>query len=342
MSGANVPIDFVISWVDGNDPVWLEEKRKYQPAVSAAQNDSRSSRYRDWDNLRYWFRSVEKYAPWVRKIHLVTWGHVPAWLNLEYPKLHHVRHSDYIPDKYLPVFSSHPIELNLHRIPDLADHFVYFNDDFFLTAPVSPEDFFVKGLPCDSLEESPVVFLGDYASSGVMNSVNSNDLMFASRHFDRIKNRKEHRSSWYNLRDPHSAVKNLILRSFNDHHFFGLNIHHLPQAYIKKTFEDVWEIEPELMDSTCSHRFRNAGDVSQCVFKFYQLLTGQFYPYNKRKAGVKYTVNHDLERICHAIESHYYKFICINDSPEVDFDLAKKKINSAFESVLPEKGNFEK
>ena len=59
-------IDFVICWVDGNDPVWQEEKRKYSPDRG---QDGGIVRFRDWDNLQYWFRGVEKFAPWVNKIH---------------------------------------------------------------------------------------------------------------------------------------------------------------------------------------------------------------------------------------------------------------------------------
>ena len=61
-------IDFVITWVDGEDPIWQEEKAKYSDVGS----DKRKSRFRDWDQLRFWFRAVEKFAPWVNKIHFVT------------------------------------------------------------------------------------------------------------------------------------------------------------------------------------------------------------------------------------------------------------------------------
>lgn len=134
------PIDFVIIWVDGNDPAWRAVKNQYVPRPVG--EDDQEVRYRDWDNLQYWFRSVEKYTPWVRKIHFVTWGHLPKWLNVNHPKLHIVNHKDYIPEKYLPTFNSHTIEMNLHRIEGLAEQFVYFNDDMFLLKPVYMEDFF--------------------------------------------------------------------------------------------------------------------------------------------------------------------------------------------------------
>ena len=126
----NYPIDFVVTWVDGNDPIWQAEKAKYSPNKNA---DNRNVRFRDWDNMQYWFRAVEKFAPWVNKIHFVTYGHLPKWLNTDNPKLNIVKHSDFIPKEYLPTFSSHSIELNLHRIEGLAERFVYFNDDMFLT-----------------------------------------------------------------------------------------------------------------------------------------------------------------------------------------------------------------
>lgn len=144
----NYPIDFVVTWVDGNDPVWQAEKAKYSPSKNA---DNRNVRFRDWDNMQYWFRAVEKFAPWVNKIHFVTYGHLPKWLNINNPKLNIVKHSDFIPKEYLPTFSSHSIELNLHRIESLAERFVYFNDDMFLIRPVKRELFFAgkNCLPTD-------------------------------------------------------------------------------------------------------------------------------------------------------------------------------------------------
>jgi hypothetical protein len=120
--------------------------------------DAGDDRYRDMRILKYWFRAVEKYAPWVNRIHFVTWGHLPDWLNTQHPKLHIVSHKDYIPEEYLPTFSSHPIELNFHRIPGLSEHFVYFNDDTFLNSTITPDFFFRKGKPCDFLRCAPIEF----------------------------------------------------------------------------------------------------------------------------------------------------------------------------------------
>ena len=78
------PIDFVVTWVDNQDAAWKSEKEHYEKIMGICQDlgDNGEERYRDWELFRYWFRAVETYAPWVRNVYLVTWGHVPQWLNL--------------------------------------------------------------------------------------------------------------------------------------------------------------------------------------------------------------------------------------------------------------------
>src|SRR5690606_21274687 len=93
------------------------------------------------------FRGVDKFAPWVRNIHFVTCGQQPDWLDTSHPKLRMVNHKDYIPNQFLPCFNSSLIEIYLHRIPGLAEHFVYFNDDFFIIKELPLDRSFTDGLP---------------------------------------------------------------------------------------------------------------------------------------------------------------------------------------------------
>ncbi len=109
--------------MDGSDPDWLAQRREYQPG--RGELTPGESRYRDWDNLQYWFRGVEKFAPWVNKIYFVTWGHVPKWLNTAHEKIQIVKHEDFMAPAYLPTFNINSIELNLHRIKGLSEHFVF-------------------------------------------------------------------------------------------------------------------------------------------------------------------------------------------------------------------------
>ena len=129
----NYPIDVVITWVDSNDLNWQKEREKYlDPSFSKNKHVGAMNRYQDQGTLQYIFRGIEKHMPWVRKVFLVTCGHYPVWLNLNYDKLVLVKHEDFIPKEYLPTFNSNSILINLHRIKSLSEHFIYFNDDMYV------------------------------------------------------------------------------------------------------------------------------------------------------------------------------------------------------------------
>ena len=180
-------IDFVIPWVDGNDLLWRVEKDKYTPQL---QEDSRDERYRG--DLRYWFRGVEKFAPWVNKIYFITWGHLPEWLDTRNKKLVIVNHKDFIPSKYLPIFNVNPIEMNLHRIRGLAEHFVYFNDDMFIISRMHKHDFFQKGLPCEAAAlnvHCVDAYVNNYIAFQAMGMIN--------KYFDFRKTLKRYWKKWF-------------------------------------------------------------------------------------------------------------------------------------------------
>ncbi|KAG2383222.1 hypothetical protein C9374_004559 [Naegleria lovaniensis] len=119
-------------------------------SLSASQNNntqdntvSGSNRFRDNDELKFSLRSLERFAPWVRNIYIVTNGQVPNWLNVKNPKIKIVKHSDIYRDaSHLPVFSSPSIESHIHRIPGLSKKFIYLNDDVMFGNNVYPEDFY--------------------------------------------------------------------------------------------------------------------------------------------------------------------------------------------------------
>jgi len=156
------PIDVVYTWVNGSDPVWFAQMQRFRalergldpdaPGANASAGNSSgadagdqagANRYRDNEELRFSLRSLFKYAPWVRNVHLVTSGQVPAWLDVTHPRVRVVTHEEIFADpSHLPVFSSPAIEVHLHRIPGLSRRFVYFNDDVMLGADTWPADFY--------------------------------------------------------------------------------------------------------------------------------------------------------------------------------------------------------
>lgn len=104
-----------------------------------------ASRFIDNEELRFSLRSVEKMAPWVRHIYLVTNGQIPYWLNINHPRLTVVTHSDiFVNQSHLPTFSSPAIECHLHRIGGLSEDFIYMNDDVMFGNKIYPSDFRTK------------------------------------------------------------------------------------------------------------------------------------------------------------------------------------------------------
>lgn len=330
-------MDVVILWVDGSDPAWLAQKSEYAPP--AVKGTDSKNRYRDWGLLPYWFRGIETFAPWVRKIHFVTWGHVPAFLNRNAEKLHIVRHDEFIPEEYLPTFSSHTIEMNIHRIGDLAEQFIYFNDDMFLLRPMEESDFFQDGLPCTYGGEIPWEFTG---SVGVWEHAVANNMGVINKHFPKKQavaaHGKKYRDKHYRSKDN---LRTLMLQKLYPHYFTGFKNLHAPAAYCKQTFLDVWAAEPELLESTCRNRFRSASDVNQWVCLWWQVASGAFSPYvvDNLVTGIS---GDTIAMLCDTIENQRHDMICLNDpEEEVDFDALAQALKTAFETILPNKSQFE-
>ena len=329
-------IDFVLPWVDGADPAWQAQKARFAPAEG---QDAREARFRDWGTLRYWFRGVAAFAPWVRRVHFVTWGHVPAWLNADEPRLRIVRHQDYIPPEYLPTFSSHAIELNMHRIPDLSEHFVYFNDDVYLTAPVREQDFFRNGLACDTCR---LTMTHARSVNDVFAHIALNNVGLLNRHLDHAKYMRLNRRRWFSPKNGLRSVARSAMLSFWPY-FTGFASPHLAVAYEKRAFEEIWLAEPRELDATCRRRFRSMADVSQLAARSWRLARGHFSP--SRPLGMPFFPSGDagVARAARAIVSQQFRMLCVNDDDAgFDFELERDRLIAAFEQILPAKCSFER
>ncbi|MCI8441305.1 MAG: capsular biosynthesis protein [Provencibacterium sp.] len=330
------PIDFVILWVDGEDKEWRHQRQRFQH--TCAGEDDSEERYRDWGLLRYWFRGAEQFAPWVRKIHFVTCGHLPPWLNKKHPRLHIVKHEDYIPEEFLPTFSSHVIENHMHRIPGLAEHFVYFNDDMFILRPLRPSDFFKEGKPCDLLAFQPIVA---NPLSPVMPYIFLNNMSILCKYFNKRENVRKHWKNYFCFTyPPLYFVYNLLELFFPL--YTGLYTVHGPSPFCKETFRDVWAREEEVLTQISANRFRSKNDTSQYLFREWQKLSGNFHPQNILKNLCYAEVQDDNARLIHAIETQKKKIICINDAPILkNPEAAQKELQMAFEKILPQPSAFE-
>lgn len=337
-------IDFVVIWVDGNDKEWQKTKDKYLLNENGVVDGS-NKRYRDFGLLKYLFRGFEKFAPWVNKIFFVTNGQMPSWVNLSADKLVWIKHEDYIPSEYLPVFSANPIELPLHRIDGLSEKFVFFNDDFYLIRPIEKSHFFCDDLPVLNPQASLTIPKYGYDQFA---HLMLNNVMLINKNFNARKVIRDNLTNWFSpFRVGLSSACNNIL-PLTLGYFTGFSNPHMPSPFLKTVFEEVWETEKAAINQTMQHRFRSNDDVTQYLFYDWQLATNKFKPAKRKQLGKYYEItNSDNSDLYNAIKKQKYPVICINDaiddnikSEEYLSRISKDLIN-AFEAILPEKCSFE-
>lgn len=327
-------IDFVLIWVDMNDPEWKKEFARYSGQTAAESNSVSDARFRDYGFLRYWFRGVEKFTPWVRKIHLLTCGQKPAWLNINNPKLNLVDHKDVIPEEFLPTYNSGVIERYIHRIPDLADHFVYFNDDFYIIRPTPPSRFFSNGLPCD------IAAFHYNPSWSQWYKMLRNNIRIINRHFDKKEVMKRDHDKWFHETYGSKARQNHLLKHYDK--FITLRTPHNAQPYLKSTFEEVWNAADKELTETSANRFRDTTDYTQELFRTWQICRGNFVPYNTYADTKMFPLLIKSKKAIKAIYNQSYNLICLNDNIHIrHYNEVMEKIRDAFESILPEKSSFE-
>ena len=339
MIDVNKPIDFVIPWVDGNDPAW--QKRKME-ALGGASSDDRAERYRDWDLLRYWFRGVERFTPWVRTVFFVCDQKPPAWLNMAHPALRVVRHETFIPAEYLPTFSSHPIELNMHRIPGLSERFVYFNDDFFVLRPLPESFFFRNGLPRDRALLNPIPssdLMGKGPDARIF-TVPLNNAEYLNRDFNFRACLRKAPLKWLHPCYGKGLLRNLLLCVWP--RFVGFDEPHLPQAFLKSSFAEAWEQDRDILDATSRHALRDDRDVNQWLIRHRQLAEGHFIPACPVQNAFFDITRYD-STISEAVRTQRLPVICLNDGgiPESAFEQMRDELSAAFQAILPQKSRFE-
>jgi hypothetical protein len=302
--------------------------------ATGGDENAHEIRYRDWGTLPYVFRGIERFAPWVRRVHLVTCGHLPTWLNTNCERLNVVRHSEFIPPDYLPTFASRPIELNAHRISGLSEKFVLFNDDMFLLRPVAESRFFRDKLPCDMARLSLI------GPSTISHTVLNMVEIMARRH-DRRTVMRGNRAKWFS---PRYGVDNL-LKTLNLslwQGWSGLADTHMPQPYLRATFERMWAEERAILDATCRQKFRSPFGVNHWLMRYEQLATGMFAPVGFGDAHLDALCEGRMDEIERVIRSGNKAMICLNDSPlTVDFEALRTRLHTALEAILPEKSSYE-
>ncbi|WKF71650.1 stealth family protein [Pediococcus pentosaceus] len=324
-------IDFVVAWVDGSDPEWQKKYLKYRPAEKSIMNGE--IRYREYGTFKYWFRSVEKYAPWVNKIYVITDNQVPSWLNEENDKIEIIDHRDFIDSKYLPTFNSSTILLHIDRIKNLSEKFVLFNDDMFLNDEVTERDFFRNDLPVDTGTFQPTIPTTSFTHLLL------NDVLIINSWFDYRsvlkKNFKKYFSYKYGIKRILSATTTLPFKKI-----IGFYDEHLATPYLKSDFSRVTNKATKAVEKTSLNKFRTNNDINEWIVRYYEYCTGKFVP--RKKGFGKFYELKEYKDFVKDIKESSSKVVCINDSSDSESEFGMKELNKMFSEKFPEKSCFEK
>ena len=227
-------IDAVITWVDGSDQ---EYKKKIEKHLTTSTNYKKQ--YLQANEIEYCVKSILKFAPFIRKIFIVTDNQKPSFSSLENliasNKVKVVDHKEIFKgyEKYLPTFNIRSIDAVLHRIEDLSEMFVYFNDDVFLVDKICEEDWFVK---------DKAVLMGKWARS-----YSINPLKVLSGKFKKI----------FGLRPSFNASQSKAanISGFKKEYFKS---YHAARPQIKSVIKEFYHKNPESLIDQIKYRFRNS------------------------------------------------------------------------------------
>lgn len=310
-------IDLVYLWVNGNDPQWIAKRNACIGAPTRNQENC-AARYADSGELKYSLRSVEKNAPWIRKVFIVTDNQVPEWLDTTCPKVQIVDHAEIMPAESLPCFNSTILEHYLHKIPGLSEHFLYSNDDMYINRSVSPETFF-------SSDGFPVIYMTRRPFRKQLLSLIS---------FIRKKVLRKPMNLYVQI--IHNAAL-LVEKRYGT--YYGCKAHHNMDSYLKSTFEKVHHDFEEEISSMRYHHKRSMDDYQRSLYSYVSLAEHRGHlQYVSQKHSFKLQINN--RKMYEKLEAYNPVFFCMNDSSHATDDDRQYSIDY-LRKLFPEKSCFE-
>ena len=306
----------VYFWVDGNDPKWRAKHDAFCGKTSGTVETNGINRFANNDELKYSLRSVAMYAPWIRKIFIITDDQVPVWLDTSNPNVKIIDHKDILPAESLPCFNSCLIGHYAYRTPGLAEHFLLGNDDTYINREVAPGDFFTSdGLPIVRLRR----------------------MYFRKLRWSFRENVRKKTLS--NYRRTLQRASQLVSDKFG-HYYTGIP-HHNINALLKSVCRDVAEnIMRDEFASNNKNHIRNDDDVQNVVFSYVALAEkrGKLrYVTDKESMIVKIHKDKHYERL----DKYRPMLFCMNDS-EYANDRGRAMAKAYLEKRFPDKSEFEK
>lgn len=327
------PVDAVYTWVDSGDPAWRDRKETAQQALGGDEHqqgtrDCADNRFRDNDELRYSLRSLAQHAPWIRRVFLVTDQQRPAWINDHQVTV--VDHREIFPKpELLPVFSSTPIEMCVHRIPEISEHFISLNDDFFLGRAFDPDQCFTRG-------GKPRLWVHSLSARSRKRFLHGD---LASFSFHQVRDVRAHRLIHERFQIP-PAIK----------------VRHYPRAIKKSIMEEIWSAFPEVIERNMHSKFRSRDDIiiMPSLYAYYAYATKQadFIKIDRLHqilhfihGGIKNigtTIGDStFESKLNRIARHTPVTFCINDG-DGDFHRHRTLVQQLLQRLFPQPSIFER
>lgn len=296
------PIDAVITWVNGNSARHQEKRRRYMAdaQVPLLQNAVNPHRWACNDEILYCLQSIHNHAPWTRKIWIVVDEETPNLSRLPpalRAKVTFVFHRDIFGEygDALPTFNSLAIEGLLWRIKGLAERFLYFNDDVFLTSPIVPSDLFAGDAP---------VLRGKWVDYSALDQDKAKRLDPAKfNHFMQVNAARlmgfDVSRLFRTAHVVHPMRQSVMQHLFQEHRAAF-------EDSIKHRFRAISQFLPQgLHNHAC---IRDGAAVIHTAKDHVHITSGQ----GKRRVASK------LERLLDETGDTRIKFLCINDLPQLE------------------------
>ena len=249
-SQTNTPIDVVITWVDGNDPIIISKRNKYLSDLHNASNHPgvKTTRFASNNEIKYCLLSIFRFAPFVRNVYIVTdeqkpsiFDDVKAYFPERLDCIRIVDHKEIFIgyEQFLPTFNSTSIESMIWRIKGLSENFVYFNDDVVLINDVKPEDWVKNGRP---------VLRGKWKILPLKKLFNQRARLLLNRNL--LRKKDYHPKLSFYLRQWQAA----LILGYKYKYFFHC---HTPYVLNRVTLEQFYKENEYLLRENLKYRFRS-------------------------------------------------------------------------------------
>ncbi|GAA4647639.1 Stealth CR1 domain-containing protein [Pontixanthobacter gangjinensis] len=294
--------DIVITWVDGSTPEMMEKRAHFLGAAEQPLHGNGINPHR-WlcsDELGYCLRSIANHAPDIRRIWILTDGQTPELPDLPASLKAKISIADHRQifagyEEFLPTFNSLSIETFLWRIPGLAEHFLYFNDDVFLTAPVKFSDFFTQDGP---------VLRGKWAD------------------LSHLLGCEESRNDAALLNQYNQIASGRLAGFTADHLFESAHVVYPMQRSIMET---LFAEHLEAFTANCAFRFRSTSQFLPQSLYTHHCLNHGLGRISELSDHLHIPANNDgdwsaeaIKQVLSNLAGPEIKLLCINDLPEIE------------------------